>query len=223
MMKDSTTLLLTLMLLALFSCQSQDNTHHSDSVEESSSLENLVQMDEKNDRDSWQDPDRVIDQLGTITNKTVADIGAGTGYFTFRLLQKAEKVIAVEIDERFINYLDNRVSKWPDSLARRLETRLADPTNPHLQSEEVDVVLVVNTYIYMSDRIQYFRNLKQSIRPGGHIVVVDFKKKPMKVGPPQELRMAPHLIEAELLSAGYTNIRVDNTTLDFQYMIRAEI
>lgn len=223
MMKDSATLLLTLILLAICSCQSQDQPHHPDSAGESAPLEDLVQMDETNDRDNWQAPDRVIDQLGTLTNKTVADIGAGTGYFTFRLLQKAEKVIAVEIDERFINYLDNRVSKWPDSLAQRLETRLADPQNPHLQAAEVDVVLVVNTYIYMSDRISYFQNLKQSIRPGGHIVVVDFKKKPMKVGPPQELRMAPHQIEAELLSAGYTNIRVDNTTLDYQYMIRAEI
>ncbi len=184
--------------------------------------EDLVQMDEKNDRDNWQAPDRVIDQLGTITHKTVADIGAGTGYFTFRLLPRAEKVIAVEIDERFINYLNKRVSKWPDSLANRLETRLADPQDPHLQSQEVDVVLVVNTYIYMSDRVNYFRNLKQCIKPGGHIVVVDFKKMPMKVGPSQELRMAPHQIEAELLSAGYTNIRVDNTTLDYQYMIRAE-
>lgn len=222
-MKDSATLLLTFILLAICSCQSQDHPHHPDTAVESPSLEDLVQQDEKNDRDSWQAPDRVIDQLGTLTNKTVADIGAGTGYFTFRLLPKAEKVIAVEIDERFINYLDKRVSKWPDSLARRLETRLADPQNPHLQAEEVDVVLVVNTYIYMSDRIQYFRNLKQSIRPGGHIVVVDFHKKPMKVGPPQEVRIAPHQIQSELLSAGYTNIRVDNTTLEYQYMIRAEI
>lgn len=185
-------------------------------------FDDLVQTFENGERDDWQAPDRVIDQLGTLTGKTVADIGAGTGYFTFRLLPKATKVIAVEIDDRFIQYLDRKADQLPDSLHARLETRLADPQDPHLQNEEVDVILIVNTYIYMQDRVNYFRNLKQAIKPGGHIVIVDFQKKPMKVGPPQDLRLAPHQIQAELLSAGYSNIRVDNTTLDYQYMIRAE-
>lgn len=222
MMKNPYTLFLTFILFSLVGCQSQDGTGLKTSADDERG-EDFLQQEENSDRDSWQVPDRVIDQLGTLSGKTVADIGAGTGYFTFRLLPKAQKVIAVEIDERFINYLNNRKSKYPDSLANRLETRLADPEDPHLMSEEVDVVLVVNTYIYMSERIHYFRNLKQCIRPGGHIVVVDFKKKTMKVGPPLELRMAPNEVEAELLSAGYTNIRVDHSSLEYQYMIRAEI
>ncbi len=222
MMKNAISYLLCLAVLGLVSCQSTEH-HHDQDQSELSGAEGLDQSSDNHERDSWQEPERVIDQLGTLTGKTVADIGAGTGYFTFRLLPRAEKVIAIEIDERFIRYLDNQVDRLPDSLAHRLETRLAEPGDPHLQSREVDVILVVNTYIYMSDRIRYFRNLKQAIKPGGHLVVVDFKKKPMKVGPAQDLRMAPHQIEAELLSAGYTNIRVDNTTLDYQYMIRAEL
>lgn len=211
-----------LALIGLVSCQSTDHNRHQDKSDSADKAE-LDQSSDNHERDSWQEPERVIDQLGTLTGKTVADIGAGTGYFTFRLLPKAKKVIAIEIDDRFIQYLDNQVSKLTDSLANRLETRLAEPGDPHLQSQEVDVILVVNTYIYMADRIRYFRNLKQAIKPGGHLVIVDFKKKPMKVGPSQDLRMAPHQIEAELLSSGYTNIRVDNTTLEYQYMIRAEL
>ncbi|MCF8237478.1 MAG: class I SAM-dependent methyltransferase [Saprospiraceae bacterium] len=222
MMKNKIAPLVLLAFLALVSCQSTDHNHHQDDPDGIAAGE-LDQSTENHDRDSWQEPNRVIDQLGTLTGKTVADIGAGTGYFTFRLLPKAEKVIAIEIDDRFIQYLDNQVTKLPDSLANRLETRLAEPGDPHLQNEEVDVILVVNTYIYMSDRIRYFRDLKLSFKPGGHLVIVDFKKKPMKVGPSQDLRMAAHQIEAELLSAGYTNIRVDNTTLEYQYMIRAEL
>lgn len=208
--------------LLLAGCQSKSKPANQ-AESPSTGFEDLVQTFENSDRDDWQDPDRVIDQLGTLTGKTVADIGAGTGYFTFRILPKAQKVIAVEIDDRFIQFLDRKAEQLPDSLQARLETRLAEPQDPHLQDEEVDVALVVNTYIYMQDRINYFRNLKLAIKPGGHIVVVDFKKKPMKVGPPQDLRLAPHDIQAELLSAGYTNIRVDNTTLEYQYMIRADL
>ena len=76
--------------LLLAGCQSKSKPANQ-AESPSTGFEDLVQTFENSDRDDWQDPDRVIDQLGTLTGKTVADIGAGTGYFTFRILPKAQR------------------------------------------------------------------------------------------------------------------------------------
>ncbi len=65
-------------------------------------FEDKVSVFEDQNRDIWQKPDRVIDILGPLEGKTVVDLGAGTGYFAFRLIQDAAKVIAIDIDPDFI-------------------------------------------------------------------------------------------------------------------------
>lgn len=183
----------------------------------------LLGQYESRERDAWQMPDRVLEALGDLQGKTVADLGAGSGYFAFRLLPLAEKVIALEIDPRFIAYLENRRSQWPDSLARRLEVRLASLDDPQLNPGETDAVLVVNTYMYMQDRVAYFRHLRSRMRPGGRLLVVDYHRKPTKMGPPLEIRVAVHTVTEELRQAGFTDITTDSQTLPYQYMVSARV
>ncbi|MEO6759557.1 MAG: DUF1698 domain-containing protein, partial [Saprospiraceae bacterium] len=118
-------------------------------------FENLVADYESKDRGIWQKPDMVISLLGDLENKTVADIGAGTGYFTFRLVPKAKKVIGIDIDRRFIDFLDSVQVRLPQRYRDRIETRLATPEDPLLKPEEVNAVMIVNTYAYIDDRIHY--------------------------------------------------------------------
>lgn len=174
------------------------------------------------DRVIWQKPNMVIDLLGDLSEKSVADIGAGTGFFSLRLTPKAKKVIAIDIDPRFVNYLDSiRYLQLPESLQDRLETRLAKPTDPLLKAEEVDVAIIVNTVVYIRDRVGYLSNLKKGISPNGQLLIIDFKKKRTPVGPPQNLKVPAFQIEEELYKAGYTEVLVNDTALDYQYIIIA--
>lgn len=171
----------------------------------------------------WQKPDMVLQLLGDLSNKTVADIGAGTGFFALRLAPKAKKVIAIDIDPRFIDYLDSvKVMELPEDVQPRLETRLAKSDDPNLRRNEADVVMIVNTLMYIRDQPDYLRRLKESIAPGGRLLIIDFKRKRTPFGPPTELRNPLHVVEEMLYDAGYKNIQTNDTALDYQYILTAE-
>lgn len=191
---------------------------------EESTFEERLATYEAKDRVFWQKPDLVIDRLGDLSEKTVADIGAGSGYFARRLASKAKHIIAIDIDEQFIQFMDSiKLVELPVEAQSRFETRLATPEDSKLRPEEADVVILVNTYIYIPKRVEYLTRLKQGLKKGGTIVIVDFKKKRMPVQtPPDELRLPLHQVENELEEAGYTWLASDDTSLDYQYIVIGE-
>ena len=204
----------------------EDTTLVNDTLsdEEESTFEEKLASYESKDRVFWQKPDLVIDRLGDLSQKTVADIGAGSGYFARRLAHKAKRVIAIDIDEQFINFMDSiKRVELPAEVQSRFETRLAEPEDSRLLKEEADVVILVNTYIYIPNRVKYLSHLKEGMKKGGMIVIVDFKKKRMPIQtPPDELRLPLHQVENELEEAGYNWLTSDDTSLDFQYIVIAQ-
>jgi SAM-dependent methyltransferase len=174
----------------------------------------------------WQKPELVLDRMGDIRNKVVADIGAGTGFFAFRLTPLAKKVIAIDIDRNLVNYVDSiRTVELSDSDQNKLEARLADPNDPHLKANEVNVVLMVNTYLYLSNRVEYLQNLKKGIAPGGKIIIVDVKRHRLPQGeflPPLAIRVPQYQVEEELEQAGFELLNSDDTSLIYQYMVVAQ-
>lgn len=190
---------------------------------DSASLQNLLKQYDPPGRDVWQKPEVVIGKLGELGKKTVADIGAGSGFFSRRLAQQAKRVIAVDIDPRFIHFMDSikKVELKPE-YQQRFETRLGLPNDPKLNPNEADIVLVVNTYIYIQDRVAYLKNLLNVLPPGGQVVVVDFKKKRMPIKyPTANVRMELYEVENELEAAGFTQIQSDDCALDYQYIVMA--
>lgn len=182
-------------------------------------FESLVADYESKDRGIWQKPEMVISLLGDLKGKTVADIGAGTGYFTFRLVPRAEKVIGIDIDQRFVRFLDSVKVRLPLAYRDRFETRLARAEDPLLEPEEADAVMIVNTYGYMEQRVQYLRTLIKGIKPGGQLLIIDFKKNNLPVGPPDEYKVALSQVEKELIAGGFGIQKIDKDALDYQYII----
>lgn len=224
-------LLLSFVVLFLIACQqekttppvpapeSRDTTTSSDD----GSFEEQLADYENKERVFWQKPDLVIDKLGDLSDKTVADIGAGSGYFSRRLVQRAQKVIAIDIDQKFIQFMDSiKLVELSPEIQPRFETRLAPPDAPNLQPEEADIVLFVNTYIYLPDRAIYLRRVFEALSPGGKLVIIDFKKKRMPIkNPPVSIRLELFEVENEVEKAGYTLQPSDDTSLDFQYIVIA--
>lgn len=150
-------------------------------------------------RDKWQMPSRVIEALGLKPGMKVADIGAGTGYFSMRLAKTpGVSVFAADIEPKMVDYLKNRAAS---EHAANVSAVLASATSPNLP-EPVDVIVVVDTYHHLPNRPAYFRDLRKSLRPGGRIAIVDFRKEAPE-GPPVHFRFTPQQIEDEMKAAGY--------------------
>jgi len=185
-------------------------------------IENPELITKTDARELWQKPELIIQLMGDLDGHTIADIGAGTGYFTFKLLDRAKKVIAIEIDNDMIQLMNSLVNTYSDSLVQRFEARLALPNDPKLGKEEVDDILIVNTIAYISNRVDYFKNLLNSLSSNGKIYIIDYKVKRLPiVAPDYEDRVHMHILEEQLDSAGFQKIFIDDTSLDFQYIIEA--
>ena len=182
-------------------------------------FDELVNDYENEDRQNWQKPRAIIQSLGDLSDKVVADIGAGTGYFTLRFLPLAQKVIAIDIDSRMTEFIEDLKGDLDDRFSEKLETRLATASNPKLQDGEVDIIFMSNTYGYIRNRIAYCRKLKSKLKPGGSIVIIDYKKKQIPIHPDQNARVALFEAEIELVKAGFEIVRSDDQTLPYQYII----
>ena len=171
------------------------------------------------ERENWQKPQMVISLLGDLSDKTVADIGAGTGYFSFRIAEKAEKVIAIDIDTLLLGYIGHRLAERRRGENLNLEPRLTTPDSPGLKEAEADLVLFVNTYHLLEDRTAYFQKVAPTLKPGGSVVIIDFKQGLMPVGPPPAARISPSQAINELSAAGFSPTKLDTTSLDYQYIL----
>ena len=151
-------------------------------------------------RDAWQLPDRVVAALGLRAGQSVADIGAGTGYFSMRLAKSAAApaVYAVDIEPKMVEYLKGRAAKEGLKNVTAVQAGADSPNIP----APVDTILVVDTFHHIANRVEYFRKLRASIKPGGQLAVVDFRKDAPE-GPPVEFRFTADQISAELDQAGY--------------------
>jgi len=154
-------------------------------------------------RDSWQQPDKVIAALNLHPGELVADLGSGGGYFTFKLAKAVApsgKVYAVDVDEDMIELISKRLK---EESGNNVETILATPTDPRLPQTGVDLVFTVNTYHHIADRSAYFANARKYLRPGGRIAIIDLDRRAWLEGllghyTPSET------IKREMEQAGYT-------------------
>jgi SAM-dependent methyltransferase len=169
--------------------------HRFDNVEE------LVKRFDDPSRDEWQMPARVIDSLQLVPVNVVADIGAGTGYFTVRLARAPArpKVYAVDIEPTMITHLRHR------AMLEGLDNVVAVQASVDRSNlpESVDVALVVDTYHHIPNRVAYFTALKTLMKPGARLAIVDFRKGAPE-GPPEEFRFTPQEIREELAQAGFS-------------------
>lgn len=166
------------------------------------------------DRDAWQQPDRVLARMNLQPEHRVADIGAGTGYFATRAARVVTRgrVWAVDIEPSMVRYLNERARRENlDNLFSILGSA-SDPLLP----EPVDVILVVDTWHHIDGRVAYFTNVRSSLRPGGRVVIVDYKRDSPE-GPPVAMRVPPEEVRRDMEEAGYTQ-EGDVTDLPRQYV-----
>jgi cyclopropane fatty-acyl-phospholipid synthase-like methyltransferase len=166
-------------------------------------------------RDGWQKPQQVIEALKLAPDAAVADIGAGTGYFSVRLAQAAPKgrVYAADLEPDMVKYIEQRARQM--KLAN-ITAVLAAADDPKLPAR-VDRVLVVNTYHHIGSREAYFRRLAGSLKPDGEVAIVDYTSE-SPIGPPVSARLPAAEVKAEMQRAGYV-LAAEHGFLPHQYFL----
>jgi SAM-dependent methyltransferase len=166
-------------------------------------------------RDAWQKPDEVLDALHLQPTARVADLGAGTGYFSVRIARRVPdgKLFAIDVEPDMLRYLRERAQREHLGV---LVPVLASAESANLP-EPLDLVLVVDTYHHIDNRVAYFSKLRVSLRPNGQLAIVDFKVDSPE-GPPPEHRIPPEQVTAELSAAGYSLV-ASHAFLPRQYFL----
>ena len=210
--------------LLSWSCSHAQHEHHHHGEDANHHMnqrpfEELVAHFEDPARDEWQQPEAVMELFGDLTGKTVMDIGSGTGYFSFRMARAGARVICADVDQRFLDYIIQKRDSIGSWARDRITTRHVPFDSARLKSGEADLVLIVDTYHHIEDRIAYFREVRQGLKPDGKLVVIDFFKEESPVGPPVDMKMAEETVMGELHQAGFAHVAVDVETLPYQYII----
>lgn len=171
------------------------------------------------DRDAWQRPDQIMDELGIAEGSVVADLGAGGGWFTIRLARRVGPngvVYAEDVQHEMIEAMRRRVERL--QLRDRVRFVLGQELDPLLPAGALDAALIVGTYPEMAQPVTLLRNLARSLKPNGRIGIVDFTKKGGGPGPPMEERVDPERIIADARSAGLRLLSRPNF-LRYEYML----
>ncbi len=146
-------------------------------------------------------PDRVLDALALDSTSTVADIGAGTGFFTFRLARRVPlgRVYAVDIQPEMLALLRARA----DSLGLgNVEMVRGTEQNPNLPPGRIDVALVVDSYHEFSFPREMTRHIREALRPGGRLVLVEYRGEDETLGIKPLHKMTEAQARREMEAAG---------------------
>jgi len=226
-------------LLVLMSCQTKKshknhkeqvkhnihnhNETHGSEVNEKmlkTSVSELIKRFESPERDAYQQPEKVLAYIGDVSNKTILDIGAGSGYFSVRLAKNGAHVIAGDVDDEFLNYIKERIKN--EHLDSLIEARKLPYDSPALKNKEVDKVLIVNTYHHIEDRSRYFSKVLSGLKQEGELIVIDFFKKELPIGPSSDHKISKQVVIDELKQAGFKEFEVNTSLLEMQFIIRAK-
>lgn len=177
---------------------------------------------ERAERDLYQKPDEVIAALAIQPGQIVADVGAGSGYFTRRLatvVGKEGTVYAIDIEPGMLALIRK------DAEAKQLSQVipiLASVDSPKLPPGKVDMIFISDTVHHIPDRTHYFAALKPHMGPHSRIVISDFKKIEAPVGPPLAHKLSEEEIEADLNQAGFKK-ETAHTFLPYHYVLEFKL
>lgn len=174
---------------------------------------------EEPERDAWAMPAEIIDALDLEPAMDIADIGAGSGYFTRRLAIAADggTTYAVDVDADFKTHIQSQRDAWGTP---NIVPRLAVYEHPLLPVESVDLVFISNTYSFLQDRSTYFTRVYEALRAGGRLAVVDWRADgscPRAINCPTARRRVPQdVARRELGDVGFVVLE-EHEFLPYQY------
>ena len=170
------------------------------------------------DRHIWQKPDQIMDALGIADGSVVADIGAGSGWFTIHLARRVGPrgvVYAQDVQRQMLEAIRRRVAR--EGL-QNVQTRLGSGDDTGLTAGAIDAVLVVDVYPEVDDPVRLLKSLATALRRNGRIGIVNYKPGASGPGPSPGERVEQSAVEADVRAAGL-RVLSRGAFLPFQYLL----
>jgi ubiquinone/menaquinone biosynthesis C-methylase UbiE len=177
-----------------------------------------IAMLEDPKRDAYQKPHEVMQALALREGEAIADIGSGSGYFTLRFaahVGASGRVYGVDVDPEMVRHLNRRIR---DASLKNVQTVLAVPDDPLLADRSIDRFVVVDTWHHIEDQPKYLGLMKKMLKPGGQVVMIDFHKKELPVGPRLEMKIAREDLIQQMQANGF-RLAKEHTFLPYQYFL----
>jgi ubiquinone/menaquinone biosynthesis C-methylase UbiE len=169
-------------------------------------------------RDTYQKPHEVLTALNIKPGEVIADIGAGSGYFTFRLAHfvgDKGKVYAVDVSPDMIRHVNRRIR---ETKTTNVVTILADNDDPLLADKSVNRFFICDVWHHVGNQTKYLSLMKKMLKPGGEVVMIDFHKKELPFGPPMQMKIAREDLIKQMETNGF-RLSKEHTFLPHQYFL----
>jgi ubiquinone/menaquinone biosynthesis C-methylase UbiE len=158
-------------------------------------------------RDAEEHPSQVLDALQLHAGEVVADLGAGSGYFTFRMAPKVGntgRVLAVDVQDEMLQTLKQRAAA---KNITNVQVIKASETDPHLPIGAVDLVLFVDVYHELAYPYEVMQKVRDSLKPNGRVVFVEYRKEDPEVPIKEVHKMSVAQLDKEMMAVGLVPVR----------------
>ncbi len=183
-------------------------------------IEQYIQFLEREDRAVWQKPDEVVAALALQPGETVVDLGAGSGYFAFRMASKLDsgKVIAGDVEAEMIRHVHhNAMLKG----IQNVEVTLIDKDKPQVPSQ-TDRLFVCDVLHHVANLGDWLKHVSNQVKPGCKFDVIEFKEGEIPDGPPENMRIKRDALEKAMAEAGFEVKKDLSDLLPYQYFLEFE-
>jgi SAM-dependent methyltransferase len=173
---------------------------------------------ERPEREAEEAPSRAVESLALAPGMVVADVGAGTGYYTVRMARRVGptgRVYATDIQPGMIDILKRRLGA--EGLTNVVPV-LGAPDDPRLPPDSIDLALMVDVYHELSSPQAFVRRLREALKPDGRLVLIEFRKEDPRVPILEVHKMSVAQVREELGADGYVIDRVIDV-LPWQHII----
>ena len=209
----------SMFLAMMMAVVQQHGGQHHDPRHSFEETERWVEEFESEERDAQQMPDDVVKALRLSVGDVVADVGAGTGYFTRRFAEAVGDsgiAYAVDLEPNMLRYVAARAEKDGQP---NIVPVLATASSPMLAPDSVDLVFICDTIHHIGGRDQYYKILERDLRDGGRLAIVDFRKDAdIEQRPDKAMRIARQALLDEVTAAGFKLVE-EHDFLPVQYFL----
>lgn len=152
-------------------------------------------------------------------NFIAADLGCGSGFFTVPLSQKVKKVYGIDVQEEMLQFLEQKIRKLK---IKNIELLLSKENEIPLEDESVDLLVSVNTLHEFDDKERMIEEMRRTLKPGGKVLIVDFKKEDTGFGPPVYIRVPKKQAKKLFEKKGFTTLKAKDLTYHYLLVLSKE-
>jgi SAM-dependent methyltransferase len=173
---------------------------------------------ERPEREREEQPQEVLDSLNIREAQAVADLGAGSGYYSFRMAERVGSrgtVYAIDIEPLMLQFIRERADR---ERVTNIKTVVSTPTDPALPPNSIDLLLMVDVYHELEHPFEVMQKVYGALRPGGRVALVEYRGEDPKVMIKAVHKMTEKQVIAELRAANFRHVETVRT-LPLQHLV----